>query len=237
MQNYVGSVLEFRLETDGQKTARISCPDKAIPAPGQYLLAHSPEDSEASLESALFQTKQAAHSFIAAPPIPAGWQLGATLHLRGPLGKGFHLPSIRNLALAPLNGVPGRLLPLIQHADNTALFLPSPSPLFSSSPVPSLPTSIEINLLEDLPAALQWADFLALDIPLERLSELPQILGLTDNRTLPCPAQALILTPMPCGGIADCGVCAVPTGRKYQLACKDGPVFELKTLLGKQRCL
>ena len=229
MQNYVGSVLELRLEANGQKTARISYPEKAIPVPGQYLLAHAPGDTDAALAGVLYPTKQSLGSFIAAPPLPSTWQVGTPLHLRGPLGKGFRLPaSIRNLALVSLCDTPARLLPLIENAENTALFLPSPQ--LPHSPTP-LPSSIEINPLPDLPAALQWADFLALDLPLERLPELPQILGLTNDRYLPCPAQALIITPMPCGGLADCGVCAVTTGKTYQLACKDGPVFDLKELL------
>ena len=36
---------------------------------------------------------------------------------------------------------------------------------------------------------------------------------------------------MPCGGAAECGICAVPFGRGWKLACKDGPVFELNPLL------
>ena len=43
-------------------------------------------------------------------------------------------------------------------------------------------------------------------------------------------AQALIVTPMPCGGIAECGVCAVTVRRGWKMACKDGPVFDLKEL-------
>ena len=43
-------------------------------------------------------------------------------------------------------------------------------------------------------------------------------------------AQVLVRTPLPCGGIAACGVCAVHltgSSRDYRLACKDGPVFQL----------
>jgi hypothetical protein len=44
-------------------------------------------------------------------------------------------------------------------------------------------------------------------------------------------AQALVITPMPCGGIAECGVCAVTARRGWKLACKDGPVFDLTELI------
>jgi dihydroorotate dehydrogenase electron transfer subunit len=41
-------------------------------------------------------------------------------------------------------------------------------------------------------------------------------------------AQVLVGTPIPCGGIADCGVCAVNTKSSWMLACEDGPVFDLR---------
>jgi len=39
-------------------------------------------------------------------------------------------------------------------------------------------------------------------------------------------AQVLVRTPVPCGGIAECGVCAVTLKSEWKLACKDGPVFD-----------
>jgi hypothetical protein len=36
---------------------------------------------------------------------------------------------------------------------------------------------------------------------------------------------------MPCGGLAECGVCALPAHRGWKLLCKDGPVLELGELL------
>ena len=47
---------------------------------------------------------------------------------------------------------------------------------------------------------------------------------------LAIPAQALVLGPMPCGGLADCGVCAVTTRSDWKLACKEGPVFDLEEI-------
>lgn len=232
MQNYVGIVAEFQLNPEGKKTARLTCQEKAIPAPGQYVLAHAAADGEAPLATVLFCAEGGTSSFIAAPPIPDTWQLGTSLQLHGPLGKGFHLPGqIRNLALVALGDTVSRLLPLLAFADNPALFLPPH--LFSSSPVSgaTLPISIEINPVADLPAALAWADYLVLDLPLARVPDLPKLLGLPAHHFPPCPAQILIHTPMPCGGRADCGVCAVGDARRYWLACKDGPVFDLKDLM------
>lgn len=228
MQNYVGIVAEFQLTLEGKKAARITCPEKAIPAPGQYVLAHAPDDGDAPLATVLFCAEGGTGSFVAAPSIPDTWQLGTPLHLYGPLGKGFRLPGrIRNLALVALGDTVSRLLPLLAWADNPAFFLPSP--LFSLSS--AFPTAIEVNPLADLPAALAWAEVVVLDLPLERLPDLPKLLGLSKGTFPPCPVQVLVHTPMPCGGRAACGVCAIGRGSHYTFACVEGPVFDVKDLI------
>lgn len=47
--------------------------------------------------------------------------------------------------------------------------------------------------------------------------------------TLP-EAQILVRVPMPCGALAECGVCAVRLRDGVALACDDGPVFDLRLL-------
>jgi hypothetical protein len=42
--------------------------------------------------------------------------------------------------------------------------------------------------------------------------------------------QILIHTSMPCGGIAECGVCALRTEDDWKLICKEGPVFDLREI-------
>jgi hypothetical protein len=79
----------------------------------------------------------------------------------------------------------------------------------------------------DLTGKVSWADLLVIDLPNERLPVLRNDLGLGPYDRIPIPVQALIAIPMPCGGLADCGVCAVPAVKGYKLACKDGPVFDL----------
>jgi NAD(P)H-flavin reductase len=56
------------------------------------------------------------------------------------------------------------------------------------------------------------------------------LLHLESFQKIPCPAQALFYSPMPCGGAADCGVCALRTRHGVKLVCKDGPVFNLEEL-------
>jgi hypothetical protein len=90
--------------------------------------------------------------------------------------------------------------------------------------------TIEAHPLAALPESLVWADLLAIDLPLARLPELHGCLGLGAREPLPCLMQVLVLADIPCGGLAECHVCAVPVGRGWKLACKDGPVFDLNEL-------
>ncbi len=224
---YVGNVLEFRLDADGSHGVMLGCPPQAIPAPGQYLLAHAPHDQDEGLAWALYPRQIAPDGFVAAPPHPPGWALGTRLHLRGPLGKGFNLAPIhRNLALVALGDTAARLMPVI-HTLHTRVEIA----LFTHAPLPALPPAVEAHPLSALPEALPWADHLLLDLPHTRLPDIRKHLGVEPYGGLPCPAQALVHIPMPCGGLAECGVCAVPTRRQYKLACVEGPVFDLKEIM------
>ena len=197
----------------------------SAPKPGQYLLAHRPDAPDEPLATPVFLGSGPARSeagFWLAAPLPSSWQPGSELALRGPLGHGFRLPAgLRRLALLAWDS-PARLLPLAERAlkegADVALYcdadLPGP---------PALPALIEAAPRRSYQDALNWADLLALDVPPEALAEL----DLEPGRRLPCPVQALISLPMPCGGLADCGACAVLLRRGWKLACVDGPVFEL----------
>jgi len=72
-----------------------------------------------------------------------------------------------------------------------------------------------------------WADYLALAAPRASLPGRRERPGWPRPPQVPREAQALVVTPMPCGGLADCGVCSVEVKRGMELACKDGPVFNL----------
>jgi hypothetical protein len=147
--------------------------------------------------------------------------------LRGPLGHGFQLPGgLRHLALAALDRRTDRLLSLAE----AAFALGADVALAADIALPRLPASLELLPLSALPEILPWADLLALDLPLEKLPQLRDSLGLGLDTGLPCPAQALVVTPMPCMALAECGVCAVPARRGWKLACQDGPVFDLRDL-------
>lgn len=213
------------MEMAGAASAWIACPESAVPVAGAYVLA---SEEQAVLPTALFLEASAGGGFIAAPPIPRTWEPGMRLDMRGPLGHGFHLPEeARHVCLATIGETASRLLPLAEQALHRAAAVA----LFTDIAIANLSSAIEVNPLSALPDALSWADFLALDLPLERLPELSDRLGFTRQARLPCPGQALLWAPMPCGGMADCGVCAVQAGRNWKLICKDGPVFDLEVLI------
>ena len=236
MRTYDARLTEIQMEAEGRFAAWIDCPPAAIPAAGQYTLAYAPGDPLAALAVPLFcggaagRLEPGEGGFLAAPPLPVAWAPGTSLVLRGPLGRGFSLDGQR-LALAALGDTVTRLLPLagaaMQRGDAVTLF--------TNAPLPALPASIEIYPLGSLPEALSWADCLAIDLPPEALAGLRASLGLQKGDRLSLPAQALVFMPMPCGGLAECGACAVPIyrplgQRRYRLACKDGPVFNLDEL-------
>jgi hypothetical protein len=224
---YCGRVREIMIEEGGYLGAWISCPAEVIPAPGQYVLAYCKDDYDFYLGRSLFLKEASSRGFLTAPPVPVRWQPGDEVRLRGPLGRGFQLPeNISRLVLVALGNTSGRLYPLAIQALAKNIDVV----LFSPAPLPPLPAALEVQPLNTLPEAIHWADFIALDTDLKTLSVLRADLGLGAYEKFHCPAQVLIYIPMPCGGLADCGACAVPLRRGWKLACKDGPVFDLNSL-------
>lgn len=228
MRSYEGLVKEIML-WDNHKATWIDCPSKVIPTPGRYVLAWSPEEVDAPLATPLFVSETSAEGFLAAPPCPPAWEPGTRLLLRGPFGRGFDLPpTIQRLALAALGDSAARLLPLMWET----LEREASVALFMDGALPRLPAAVEVRPLSALPEALPWADFLALDVPMESLPAVRHVLGVeTGTGFLPLVCQALVVTDMPCGGIAECGACFVKTKKGWEVVCKDGPVFKLEALL------
>jgi hypothetical protein len=220
-----GRILERFLD-DRRAAARIACPPEAVPAPGQYLLAHDPA-SDSPLAVPVFSAGDSPGGFLAAPPLPRGWLPGLTLSLRGPLGRGFHLPaSARRAVLAALDASPAPLLSLLA----PALAQGASVSFVCDSPPDGLPVEVEIHPLAALVEVCAWADFLALVLPRESMPGLRVRFHNGGRLAVPRAAQALILAPMPCGGLADCGVCSVDCREGEKPACKDGPVFDLAEL-------
>lgn len=220
-----GELVEIYLE-NGLTGGRLLCPQNLNPAPGQYLLAHNPA-SDDPLPAPIFNAGSVPGGFLTAPPVPGTWLPGSSLSLRGPLGRGFSLPpSARCVALVALGETSARLKPMLMDAlgQNASVVL------VSDLELPDLPPEVEIQSVAGLVEVVKWADYMALDLPRASLPGLREKLGLGRQARFKLDVQALVLTPMPCGGIAECGVCAVALRRGWKMACKDGPVFDLKEL-------
>ena len=219
MKTAKGKVEEIFL--DG--SARISCPPELIPTPGQYLHAQT-AGSDSALAVSLFPSLPTPTGFFSAPPIPSEWLPGRELHLRGPIGRGFTLPlSARKVALVAFDDSFSRLLGLVsqalnQHAEIVAI---------CDRPIEGLPEIVEIQRLKSMPEILLWADYAAVDVGRENLNQVVKSLAGSEQTAARIEAQVLVRSPMPCAGIAECGVCALASRHDWRMICKDGPVFNL----------
>jgi hypothetical protein len=214
-------------EIFGDGCARIQCATRLIPKPGQYLSAHAAA-TDSLLPVPLFFSAPAPLGFRCAPPLPAEWRPGTSLVLRGPLGRGFSLPaSTRKVALIAFDDSAARLRGLI-HA---ALGQNAEVTLLCDSPPDDLPEAVEVQPLKAASEVIPWAEYAAVDVERGNLDRLKEMLGKRDQASAGREAQVLVRAPMPCGALAECGVCALPHRHGWRMICRDGPVFELGEVL------
>ena len=205
---------------DGLRHARIDCPANLVPAPGQYLLAN--DASDLTLPVPIFYTDSAPKGFIAAPPLPDSWNPGHEIYLRGPLGRGFVLPpATRRVVLVAFDDSPARLNGLIA----PALTQKAAVVLLCDSHLDNLPDAVEVQPISALSEIMDWADYIAFDVARENLPRLEERVNKGNQAKALPEAQILIRTSLACGGMAECGVCAVTGKSGWKMACKDGPVF------------
>ena len=225
MRTGKGQVLELILES-GFRHVRIACAVDMIPSPGQYLLAGIASHAD-PLPVPLYSTESTPQGFTACAPISDTWTPGTDITLRGPFGRGFVLPSLaRKVVLVQFDGTPSRILGLIQPSlDQGADVV-----IVSDSNGERLPDEVEMHPLSALEEILGWGDYIAFDVLREKLSDLMERLGGMKQILARKEAQILIQTPVPCGGVAECGVCAVNFGSNWKMACREGPVFDLRDL-------
>lgn len=229
MKNGEGQVREVLLDS----RALINCATELIPAPGQYLLAHA-SGSDLPLPIPLFFSASAQNGFISAIDLPFSWRPGTSLYLRGPIGHGFAIPpSARKVALIAFDDSPARLRGLIP----IALRQNAEVVMVCNSIVKDLPEVVEIQPLQAAPEIIRWADYAAVDIDRGNMDRLMEKLGKQERPAGMkrfadwSEAQVLVRAPMPCGALAECGICALTLRREWKLICKDGPVFAMKDLL------
>ena len=231
MQRITGRLAEIWLEGGGT-AGRVTFAGDLHLAPGQYLAAYAPEDGSAVLVQPLFMAGMVPGGMLVAPPLPSTWQPGFALELRGPLGHGFSLPvAAHHVGLAALGASAARLLPLadlaLAQGCEVTLFCDLPGARLTWR---SLPAALEISPVKLVGEALPWADYLALDLPIQRLKDRFALIGIQPGERLLCAAEVLVDAAMPCSGTAACGACAVRVKRGWQLACEDGPVFPWERL-------
>jgi NAD(P)H-flavin reductase len=237
MKTRQGKIAEILL--DG--SLRIECSADLIPSPGQYLHAHKPA-SDSPLPVSLFSMESTPSGFRSAPPAPLDWKPGDLINLRGPIGNGFHIPnSAKKIALIALDESIARLYGLI----SSSLKQNREVVLVCNSAPQDLPEAVEVQPLQALSDVLKWADYTAFDVPREvrrtpnnetnlnlasathplGLNQLKEMLKEQNQLSPKLEAQILIHTSMPCGGIAECGVCALTLSHEWKMICKEGPVF------------
>jgi NAD(P)H-flavin reductase len=224
MKNGVGQLAEIYLDS----CARIICPPDLIPAPGQYILAHPKGNgSEAPLAVPVFFSDSAPNGFRSVPYLPLSWTPGTQLNLRGPLGHGFTVPAFaRKVALIAFDESPARLRGLI----NIALKQEAEVVLVCDTSADDVPEAVEVQPPQAMNDIYQWADYAAFDVGRENLNQLREMLGKKNQAKQPRETQVLVRAPMPCGALAECGICALTVRHEWKMICKDGPVFELSSI-------
>jgi dihydroorotate dehydrogenase electron transfer subunit len=127
--------------------------------------------------------------------------------------------------LIALDDSPARLHGLI----SIALKQQAEVVLVCDSATNDLPEVVEVQPLRAIEEICKWADFIAVDIARENLNQMKKLLEKLNQLSAVREAQILIHAPMPCGGLAECGVCAISSHHphEWRMTCKDGPVFDM----------
>jgi dihydroorotate dehydrogenase electron transfer subunit len=212
-------------------------------AAGRFVLADLGDYLRTPLFPAWLET--ASFDVLVPPHHPAAaLHSGTTVDLIGPLGQGFEVPAAaRRLLLVASTAHLPALLPLIQQKPgfSVALLLAA-STAADLYPIRLLPPALEVHAvtadgsaghrgapLDLFPDLARWADCVCIaDDPATypALAELVREVRMEQGRRF---AQALVAPPLACG-VGACQGCAVEVARGTQLACTDGPVFDLLEL-------
>ncbi len=193
--------------------------------PGQYLKVRQPENDQL-LSTTVF------HIFIddaqleVMPLSQPTWSVGDEVQLHGPFGKGFTLPNHKSrVGIFVPEATPALcLLPLIEQASLGGHEIA----LVCDSFITGLLAEVEVLTSDRAQEVWQWADYLAVIARINDVATIvPQIIPYRNHINRSGEDELLVLTEMPCSGIAVCEMCAVQTKKGWKHACKDGPVFNL----------
>lgn len=207
------------LDPSGQRTATLHCPPAALPSAGQAVLA-APRLALAAMPFSLYPIQLDSKGFRSRVPMGQRWLPGDEIDLVGPIGRGFAPPdgSARWLLISAEGG-PGPLMPLVE----TALAAEAAVALVCPNPPDELPADVE--LLPTAEEAVDWADYLAIDLGTRGIADLRRLVGLESPFDPGCTTEILLPWTLPCG-FGGCLSCGLPTRDGWRLACQYGPVFQ-----------
>lgn len=198
--------------------------DEQLPLKAGQLWFGVYDPLEELLPTGLYTAMDEQGEWYLAGAVPAGWQTGIRLTIQGPVGSGFNLPpAARRVVCVSLDERAHYLMPVMLQAlalGAEVVFAGEQNPL-------RLPELVEVFGLERWEEWWDWADYIAVQGSLPAAAAFFQKI----DRQKPSGikraiAEVLIRQSVFCGGMAECGVCAVPLRRGLSLICRHGPVFD-----------
>ena len=204
--------------------------------PGQFALARDPSILDPYLRRTLWlyhsEGERVAFTLPTRDPLAARARVGDTLDLLAPLGHAVEFDAIARHIL--LIGEGAHVAPLIAIADSAiaqqrevVLVCRGADAFPAHLLAPEIEYRTDASALGD--ELVAWADAIVASGVDELYRTLADAARAARYRLEPGLARVLIDLPMPCGtGV--CYACAVETRRGVQLACVDGPAFDLADL-------
>jgi dihydroorotate dehydrogenase electron transfer subunit len=201
--------------------------------PGQFALAREPATLDPYLRRAIWLYRiggeRIAFTLSAFDPLATRARVGDTLDLLAPLGHAVEFDA--NARHILLIGEGARVAPLFAIADNAIAQQREVVLVCRGADIlPAQLLAPEIEYRIDASAQttelIAWADAIVASGPGELYRVLADTIRAARYRLGAGLARVLIDVPMPCG-TGDCYACAVETRHGVQLACVDGPAFDL----------
>ncbi|MGA9531464.1 MAG: hypothetical protein WBR18_02000 [Anaerolineales bacterium] len=206
------------LDPYGRPTATILYDPATLPAPGQALLA-TPLLAPPAIPFSLYPIQLNPDGFRCLVPNGQRWLPGDEIDLLGPIGRGFAPPErARRWLLVGADDGAGPLTPLIDAA------LASDAAVALTCPHPPADLAADVELLASADEALDWADYLAINLGSRPIADLRSLIGRPQPSEPPCPTDVLLPWDLPCG-FGGCLSCGLPTSNGWKLACRHGPVI------------
>ncbi|MDE3090249.1 MAG: hypothetical protein KGJ80_12780 [Chloroflexota bacterium] len=207
--------------------------------PGQFALLRDPTTFDPYLRRTawLYQAQEARVAFTlpARDPLAARVRAGDVLDLLAPLGRALDFDAdARHILLAGEGARVAQLIAIAQSAleQNRAVVLTFRAARADEVfPAHLLAPEIEYRTAEDALSdeLIVWADAIVASGSEDFYRQLADGVRAARYRLEPGRARVLIDLPMPCG-TGNCCACAVETRRGVQLACVDGPAFDLSAV-------